>query len=382
MNQIIIRNGTVIDPANGVHQQADVAVADGKIAGVGRVTEEAVMEIDADGCIVTPGLIDHHAHLYPLAKIGIPAEAMCFSSGVTTAVDAGSTGCDTFHTYLPNLERSKLTMRSYLNVCSTGLDSLPARTEDVAPEHYDSAAIAETFQAYGPHLLGLKLRTSREIVGELGYEPLRKTVDLAEKLGLSVMVHCTNPPGTMEELLSILRPGDVLTHMYMNRGDTILDENGAVSRAARAARERGVIFEAADARAHFSFQVSEPAIRQGFLPDIIATDLTRLSMNLRPTAFSMANQLSKYHFLGLTLDQVIACCTCASARYMGLEGAAGCLTAGAWGDVAVFRLEECEAEFGDRPYSDPNCQLRRGTTRFRPVLTVKRGEAVFRDPLF
>lgn len=382
MNQIIIRNGTVIDPANKIHQQADVAIADGKILGIGSITGEAVMEVDADGCIVTPGLIDHHTHLYPLAKIGIPAEAMCFSSGVTTAVDAGSTGCDAFRTYLPNLERSKLTMRAYLNVCSTGLDSLPARTEDVAPEHYDSAAIAETFQAHGPHLLGLKLRTSKEIVGELGYEPLRNTMDLAEKLGLPVMVHCTNPPGTMEELLSILRPGDVLTHMYMNRGDTILDENGAVSRAARAARERGVIFEAADARAHFSFQVSEPAIRQGFLPDIIATDLTRLSMNLRPTAFSMANQLSKYHFLGLTLDQVIACCTCAPARYMGLEGAAGCLTAGAWGDVAVFRLEECEAEFGDRPYSDPNCQLRRGTTRFRPVLTVKRGEAVFRDTMF
>lgn len=382
MYQVIIRNGTVIDPANRLHQTADVAVADGRIAGVGSFPGEAVMDIDARGCIVTPGLIDHHAHLYPLARIGIPAEAMCFSSGVTTAVDAGSTGCGTFHTYLPNLERSKLTVRAYLNVCSTGLDSLPEKLENVAPEFYDSAAIRDTFQACGQYLLGLKLRTSREIVGELGYTPLRNTVELARKLGLSVMVHCTNPPGEMEELLSCLGPGDVLTHMYMNRGDTILNEAGEVSRAARRARERGVIFEAADARAHFSFQVSEPAIRQGFLPDIIATDLTRLSMNLRPTAFNMANQLSKYCALGMSLDQVIACCTSAPAKYMGLEGIAGCLTPGAWGDVAVFRQEACRAEFGDRPYSDPDCRLRHAAARLRPVLTVKGGETVFRDALF
>lgn len=96
MYQILIKNGTVIDPQNGIHQRADVAVAEGKIAEVGSLEEDATMVVDATGCIVTPGLIDHHAHLYPLAKIGIPAEAMCFSSGVTTAVDAGSTGCATF----------------------------------------------------------------------------------------------------------------------------------------------------------------------------------------------------------------------------------------------------------------------------------------------
>ena len=382
MYQVIIKNGTVIDPANGIHRQADVAVLEGKIANVGSFAGKGVMEIDARGCIVTPGLIDHHAHLYPLAGIGIPADAVCFASGVTTAVDAGSTGCDTLGENLDFLKRGKLTTRLYLNVCSIGLDSLPAKLEDVNPVRFDRGKIAETFQRHGQYLLGLKLRTSAEIVGDLGYVPLRQTVALAGELGVPVMVHCTNPPGKMDELLDCLRPGDVLTHMYMNRGDTILNEAGEVSEAAYRARERGVIFEAADARAHFSFQVSESAIRQGFLPDIIATDLTRLSMNLRPTAFNMANQLSKYCALGMSLDQVIACCTSAPAKYMGLEGIAGCLTPGAWGDVAVFRQEACRAGFGDRPYSDPNCQLRHAAVRLRPVLTVKRGEAVFRDALF
>lgn len=382
MYQIIIRNGTVIDPENNLHQQADVAIADGKIVGVGDYGDDATMVVDAAGCIVTPGLIDHHAHLYPLAKIGIPAEAMCFSSGVTTAVDAGSTGCDTFCKYVPFLEHSKLAVRAYLHVCSTGLDSLPKKMEEVSPETYDRGAIAEVCREYGHYLLGLKLRTSKEIVGELGYEPLRKTVELAEQLGVSVMVHCTNPPGDMDELLACLRPGDVLTHMYMNKGSTILDGGSKVSRAVRDARKRGIIFEAADARAHFSFEVSEAAIAQQFYPDIIATDLTRLSMNLRPTAFSMANQLAKYHMLGIGLDRLISCCTSVPAQHMGLGGQAGCLTPGAWGDIAVFRFEDCNAEFGDRPYTDPTCQMRRGIKCFRPVLTVKRGEAVFRDILF
>lgn len=382
MYQIIVKNGMVIDPANRFHGQADVAISNGKVAGVGCFEKNATMVVDAEGCIVTPGLIDHHAHLYPLAGIGVPAEAMCFSSGVTTAVDAGSTGCSSFSRHISFLEGSCLTIRPYLHVCSTGLASLPAKLEDVAPEHYDESAITETFQQYSNYLLGLKLRTSREIVKELGYQPLRKTVELAQRLGVSVMVHCTNPPGEMTELLSILRPGDVLTHMYMNKGSTILEDSGRISEAAWEARTRGVMFEAADARAHFSFQVSEPAVKQGFLPDIIATDLTRFSMNLRPTAFSMANQLSKYHMLGIDLDTLIACCTSTPAKHMGMEGRVGCLTQGALGDVAVFRLEKCQAKFGDRPYSDPDCQVRSGATRFRPLLTVKRGEVVFRDNLF
>lgn len=198
MYQIIIKNGIVIDPANRFHGQADVAVAEGKIAGIGQYSNDAVMVVDASGCIVTPGLIDHHAHLYPLAKIGIPAEAMCFSSGVTTAVDAGSTGCDTFSANILFMDQSKLTIRAYLNVCSTGLDSLPQEMEDVDPAHFDEGKIAAAFQMYGPILQGLKLRTSRAVVKELGYAPLRRTLELQESWAVSVMVHCTDPPGEME----------------------------------------------------------------------------------------------------------------------------------------------------------------------------------------
>lgn len=383
MHDILIKNGTVIDPANNTRGAFDISVSNGRIESVSEEIEsEAVNLIDASDCIITPGLIDHHAHVYPLAKIGLPAESLCFSSGVTTVVDAGSTGCDTFMRNKNFIETSKLTIKAYINVCSTGLDSLPVTLEDVDPSHFDEGRIRELFVNEGENLLGLKLRTSKEIVRELGYEPLRQTIRLADKLGLHVMIHCTNHPGEMSELLSYLRPGDILTHMYMNKGSTILNPTGHVSKEAHEARARGVIFEAADARAHFSFEVSEPAIKEGFYPDIIATDLTKLSMNLRPTAFSMSNQISKYIALGIPEDEVFRMTTINPARHMKIDDVSGSLTVGYPADIAVFRKEEFMTQFGDSTFNDPSVQLRYGEYIYRCVMTVKNGEVVYRDVMF
>lgn len=377
---LLLKNGHVLDPCNQINQIADVLIDEGKIVQVGHVKEQGNNVIDASGCYVTPGLIDHHCHLYPLAKIGLPAEAVCFASGVTTAVDAGSTGCATYEEHRPFIQNAKLRIRAYLNVCTTGLSSLPT-LEDVDPAHWDEGAIKACFDRYGDELLGLKLRTSAPIVKELGYEPLRKTVALGEKLGVSVMVHCTNPPGEMSELLDILRPGDVMTHMYMNQGSSIV-EDGKVKACARQARERGVIFEAADARAHFGLEVAQTAIGEGFWPDILASDLTKLSMHLRPTAFNMAMQLSKYAALGIPSEVLIKLCTAAPAAHMGMADAIGSLTVGHGADVAVFRPLRRENIFGDRPYGGDGQKLMMGETVYEPVLTLKDGDMVYRSVTF
>ena len=377
---LLIKNGHVVDPCNHIDGIMDVAVKDCRIHQVGAAEASADHVIDAAGCYVTPGLIDHHCHLYPLAGIGLPAEAVCFASGVTTAVDAGSSGCASYAMYRPFIQLSKLRIRAYLNVCTTGLASLPT-LEDVDPAHWNEGAIRDCFQRYGGELAGLKLRTSAPIVRELGYEPLRAAVALAEKLGVSVMVHCTNPPGEMSQLLDILRPGDIMTHMYMNQGSTIV-ENGKVKACVRQARERGVLFEAADARAHFGLNVAQAAIGEGFLPDILASDLTKLSMHLRPTAFNMAMQISKYTTLGIPFDKCIELCTAAPARHMGMLDAIGSLTVGHAADVAVFRPVERENVFGDRPYGDMAQALYTGNVVYQPVLTLKDGEMVYRDVTF
>ena len=384
MRSIIIRNGIILDTEQEKVWKADIAVEGDRIVEVSaEINTTAVSEIDAAGCVVTPGLIDHHTHIYPLAKIGIPGAAACFASGVTTAVDAGSTGCDIYEKYRPWISIEKLGIRAYLNVCSNGLDNLPEAMEDVDPDHMNTEKIRDTFEKYGSELLGLKLRTSRNIVKELGWRPLEKAVGIGEKLGVPLMVHITNPPGPLAELFRRLRPGDIVTHMYQNTGFHLLDDDcKKVSEAAWKARERGVLFEAADARAHFSFQVSEKAIREKFYPDLLGTDITKLSMHLRPTAFNMAMQISKYTFLGIPFEKVIRMATWNSAVSMGMEKEIGNLKEGMKADIAVFRPAAVENVFGDRPYTDSNKKLRKGDKVYEPVLTVKNGEMVYRNVTF
>lgn len=378
---LILKNGRVIDPMNGVDCVTDVVVDGHYIVKVGSVQAEANDNIiDATGCIVTPGLIDHHTHLYPFANIGLPAEAVCFASGVTTAVDAGSTGCATYAEKRPFLRHTKLGIKAYLNVCSTGLNSHPV-PEDVAPERFDEGAIRECFQAYSDELVGLKIRVSAPIVKELGFAPLKAAVAMAEKLGIHVMVHPTDPPGEFAELLDILRPGDIVTHMYMNKGSCLV-ENGKVIPSAIRARKRGVIFEATDARMHFGLDVARTAIQQEFYPDILATDLTRLSMYQRPTAFNLAMQVSKYAYIGIPFEKTIELCTAAPARQLGFAHQIGSLTVGHVADIAVFKPICRETIFGDRPYGVADQQLITGDTVYKPMLTIKNGDIVYRDMLF
>ncbi|MDN0032707.1 amidohydrolase family protein [Oscillibacter valericigenes] len=379
---LIIKNGRVLDPLNRVDCVTDVAVEGGSIVRVGSadLPNPGDVVIDATGCIVTPGLIDHHTHLYPLAKIGIPAEAVCFASGVTTAVDAGSTGWATYASKRPFVQLSKLKILAYLNVCTTGLDSLPV-LENVDPRCWDEGRIRDCLSQYPDELVGLKLRTSRSIVKELGYAPLRSAVKLAEKLDTHLMVHCTDPPGEFSELLDLLRPGDILTHMYMNQGPALV-ENGRVIPAALRARERGVLFEAADARMHFGLPVAKAAIREGFYPDIVATDLTQQSMHLRPTSFNLAMQISKYAALGIPVEAVIERCTAAPARQLARLEQIGSLTVGHAADIAIFKPVSQENAFGDRPDGVTGQCLHVGSMLYQPMLTVKNGEMVYRSLLF
>lgn len=382
MDAILIKNGWIVDSENAEYEKGDIAVEDGKIRAMGpELSGKAVSEIDAGGCFVVPGLIDHHTHISPMSSIGISGEAACFGAGVTTAVDAGSTGCDTYERYREWIAMEKLEIFSYLHVCSTGLSSLPAAMEDVDPAHMDEGKLREMFNKHGKELLGLKIRISRGIVKERGLEPLKAAAALGERLQVPLMVHITDPPAPIPQVLSILRPGDIVTHMYQNMGNSIL-EDGRVSDAVWAARERGIRFEAADARAHFSFETAEAAIREGFYPDLLGTDITRLSMHLRPTAFNMAMQISKYAYLGIPFPELIRIAAWKNAREIGISDRVGSLRPGKQADIAVFRPRELPVTFGDRPYTTPTAVLREGTLVYEPVLTIKNGEMVYRSVTF
>lgn len=376
MYDLLIRNATVIDPAQEIFQKADVAVKDGKISGLGDFSlEKSFHTIDASECLVVPGLIDMHTHLYPLTEIGIPAEAACFSSGVTTAMDCGSAGAATYPAHRGSILTSRLRIRALLHVCSAGL-ATGRYLENPDPRYYDISKIEGCLHEF-PELLGLKVRQGAEIVGDLGLRPLAATIEIAEKYQVPVMVHCSNPPGKMDEIIEMLRPGDILTHAYQDNGDSLLDKYGKVSKAAWTARKRGVIFDVANANIHFSFAVARQAIAEGFLPDTISTDLTTRSLYRRPAVFNLLHVMSKYLNLGLSLPQVIERCTIRPAQLMKLDNKIGSLRVGCCADIAVLSEFNHDTAFGDR-----TGVIMSGNRNLRAMLTVRAGEIVYRDQEF
>ena len=378
---ILIKNGFMLSEGNKLNYQGDIFIENEKITNIApNLNVEAEQIIDASGCIVLPGLIDHHAHLYPFIKKGIPAEGVCFSSGVTTTVDAGSTGCETYEKVRNFLDYSRLRIKSYLNISSLGLSGLP-KLENLDPKFFNNEKIKELFQKYRSELIGLKIRMSKNIVNELGFKPLEETVKIAEELSVPVMVHSTDPPGPIENLANLLKKNDILTHMYQKSPFTILN-NDKIDTSIIKAREKGVLFEASDARLHFSFEVCEKALKENFLPDIIATDLTAFSMYQRPTSFSLLMQISKYENLRIPFEKVIKACTETPAKLLGISDSVGVIKVGYLADIAIIKKEFTDVEFGDKPYKYEDKNLKKGNFVYNSMMTIKNGEIVYRNILF
>ena len=275
--EILIRGGMVIDPAIHFQGIKDVLVRSGEIAAIDLAEEpSAVQVVDATGCYVFPGLIDYHTHLFQGGTyIGTAPNSALLPQGVTTAVDQGSAGVANFEQFFDKIvAQSQVRVYSHLHVVPNGLESLPTRPETIVPGLFDRERTQLLFEKYAGHLLGLKIRQSREIVGELGLTPLQETIRLAEAIGCPVVVHTTNPPATSGKLAELLRPGDVFTHMYQGKGHPIVDVGAAIDPGIKEARARGVLFDTADGRGHYSLAVAKSALAAGFTPDIISTDLT------------------------------------------------------------------------------------------------------------
>lgn len=379
MNTLLIKNGRLFDPASKLDERADILVKEGIISAIGSFEPEPGWQtVDASGCIVTPGLIDMHAHLYPFLPTGIQAESACFATGVTTAVDAGSSGCGTYPYYRPFLQYSKLRMKVFIHVSTAGIIEHPI-AENVDPIHFDAKRIGEVLKICGNEIMGLKIRISREIVGELGIKPLLRALEIADEVNLPLMVHPTDPPCTMQEIVKLLRPGDILSHAYHNTGHTIIAEDGHVYPEIWHARERGVLFDVANDRRHFGFSTAKAAIADGFLPDIISSDLTSFDAFQYPTTFSLSMLASKYLALGLSMEQILPRMTSIPAGIMGIAGETGALRQGMCADIAVFKMIDKHVLFGDRPAEDPRCQYQSAEQILKPMMTVREGSIVFRD---
>lgn len=377
---LLLTGGAVLDPsADGDAagpRTADVAIAGDKIAAVGPSLprDRAARAIDVRGRLVTPGLIDLHTHVYwGGTSLGVDPDALSASSGVTTHVDAGSSGPGNFAGFRRHLiERSRVRILPFLNISFAGIFAFSRRV--MVGESIDMRLlnVQEAVDAGREHrdlILGMKVRLGL-IAGEgQGLPPLHHTLQAAEALGVRMMVHTDNPPPTRREVLPLLRKGDILTHAFrpFPNGPTVdPGVTGRILPELWEARERGVVIDIGHGMGSFSFESAEACLAQGFLPDVISSDVHALCIN--GPAYDLPTTMSKLLSLGMPLDRVIAAATVAPARAIGRPDL-GTLRPGSPADVTVL-----DDRTGAFEYLDVTGRTMTGRRRLVPVLTVVGGQ--------
>lgn len=338
---LLIRGGTMIDPAGGRHERADVAVTDGRIAAVGPAlsSAEATEVIEAAGAFVVPGLVDLHVHVYwGVADLSIEPGPNDLARGATTIVDAGSAGANTF----PGFRRYVIEpfpgrILAFLNISASGqIDPELGELHDLRFAMVDRAVAVG--RANPDLIVGMKIRVSEMLAGENGLTGLDRALEAGRELGLPTMVHIGGSVAPIEEILGRLASGDIVTHALTGWEPGIITSNGRVVAAAREARSRGVRFDVGHGAGSFTWATAEAALADGFRPDTISSDLHRF--NVDGPVHDLVTTLSKFLHLGLSLPEVIAMATTAPADALGRAGEIGTLAVGAIADVAVLRLVE------------------------------------------
>lgn len=372
---LLLKGGHVIDAKNNLSAIRDVAIAQGKIAAVAAniPPSRARKTIDVSGLYVTPGLVDIHVHIFAgsmqreyLGENAVRADGFTFRSGVTTVVDAGSSGWRNFGEFRDQIiNRCNTRVFAMLNIVGSGMggrpdveqntkDMEPRRTAEVALRHKDVVVGIKTAHYAGPEWIAVD-----------------RAVEAGTLAGIPVMVDFGNfrPERPYRELvLKHLRPGDISTHQYLS-AVPMLDENGKLLPYLFEARRRGVIFDVGHGAGSFSWPQAIPAVKQGFTPDSISTDLHITSMNAGMK--DMLNVLSKFLNMGMSLDDVIARATFHPAREIHHDEL-GHLSVGAPADVAVLRLVE-----GDFGFVDSAGLRMRGTRKLVGEMTLRDGSVVW-----
>ena len=372
---LLLKGGHVIDAKNGVSAVRDVAIAHGQIAAIAEniSPQDARKTVEVSSLYVTPGLVDMHEHVFAatmdreyLGEDCIRPDGFSFRNGVTTVVDAGSSGWRNFGVLRDEvINKEQTRVFAMLNIVGHGMggrmdveqntkDMDPERTAEVAKRNSDVVVGIKVAHYAGPEWIAVD-----------------RGVEAGRLANIPVMVDFATfrPERPFQDLvLKHLRPGDIYTHQYL-RVVPMLDAQGRVLPYLFEARKRGIIFDVGHGGGSFSFAQAIPAVKQGFIPDSISTDLHIESMNAGMK--SMLNVMSKFLNMGMSLDDVIACSTWHSARQIHHEEL-GHLTVGAVADVAVLRLVHGNFGFVD------SAGLRfRGDQKLVGELTLRAGKIVW-----
>jgi dihydroorotase len=378
MHDLLLKGGTVVDPSTGLDGLHDIAVRDGVIARIAKdiPAAEATRTIEVGGKIVTPGLIDLHAHVFEgVNRNGVHPDLGGVRAGVTTIVDAGSAGAATFAGFPRHIIPSCHTeIIPFLHICQTGLATSP---DIIAESSIDLDDTLQVLDQYKGLICGIKARMVSPALEIMGMEMPRLARRAARESGTKLMVHIGDTekrydPTVIRSLLPLLEEGDILTHYFTANPGGVLDGNGKLVPEAREAADRGVWFDTAHGRKNFSFDVGRRCIEQGLLPHCISTDLTvpgRIH-----TVHSMTEIMTRFLGLGFTLAQVVTMSTANPARAIGAAHRLGSLAVGRPADISVLELRE-----GDWVVYDVLGESLRVRQAVVPFVTVKKGQVFTPD---
>ncbi|MGJ5049017.1 amidohydrolase family protein [Bradyrhizobium oligotrophicum] len=376
---LVIKGGDVIDPSQSLRGRRDIGIRWGVVEAVEPEipAERALRSIDANGRLVTPGLIDLHSHVYPYGSaIGIPPDELVQFQGTTTVVSAGDAGVNN----LAALRRfiaaqSRTRIYAFVHIANNGLSAFPvAELYNIDNAQVDACAMA---LAENPDfLLGVKVRMSENVIFKHGIEPLKRAIKACELCGwpARMMVHIggVETGELMSQILDLLRPGDILTHAYsgapnMGGAFTNIVQDGKLLPAALAAKQRGVLFDVGHGGGSFDFTVAEVAIPGGCGPDTISSDIHVFSGNSPGMPF-LPNVMAKFIAMGFSLEQVVSMATSVPAKIINRAPKIGTLQVGAPADVAIMDLVE-----GPVSFVDTRGNKRDGKLQLKPVQTVING---------
>ena len=342
---LVIKGGRVLDASQKIDRILDVAIRQGKIAALQPdiPATDAVEVFDAQGRIVTPGLVDIHSHVRPAE---LSAEQV-LSGGVTTVVDAGSRGSDGILDMIAVSNSAPNRLRALINVSRLGNQG---DGELLNFASVDTEAARAAIRTHRNIIVGVKARLSQQYAGEHDLDGVRKAHEITEGFGIPLMIHIGDTHAPLPEILALLHPGDIVTHMYSPPPHGIMNDAGRVLPQVREARRRGILFDFGNGRnGHFTWEVAERALAQDFLPDSISSDLN--GPGLTDQVFNFPNVLSKFLLLGMSLDQVLARGTIHSARAIPALKGLGTLQTGAAADVTILDLLSGDFEFDDNAHT-------------------------------
>jgi dihydroorotase len=366
-HDLVVAGGRVLCPASGVDEITDVAIDDGCIAALGdglRGRER----VDAAGLLVTPGLIDLHVHVYDgVSHYGIDADRYLLRRGTTTGVDVGSAGAQTFAGLRRMvIEQAQTRLYAYLHIAVEGMISvLVGELEDLRWGSVEQCvAVAD---ANRDVIAGVKLRAGHQMVGPDPRPAVALALEAADALRLPLMVHVIDMGMPLPELLALMRPGDVVTHCFHGNDGGLLDGDGNVWPEAREGRERGILFDVGHGAGSFTWRVARAALRQGFPPDTISSDIH--AYNHAGPVHDLPRTLSKLLHLGMPLPDVIRAATSRVGEHLAHVAPAGIgtLTAGAPGDLSLL-----ERQSGSFALVDGEHRLSAGVTEYAEARLVAR----------